>query len=143
MSNICVHAIPDATHPIAIIYPQEMRLREAWPDKDERVSLADLCANPKVNELVLNECIEVGKKSGFKDSEILQAVVLSAEEWTPESGFVTATHKLRREEITESYHAGISVCLFFFSSRCGHTGSSLITKSLLFAGGFRDAEILK
>ncbi|KAH9985899.1 long-chain-fatty-acid-CoA-ligase [Russula vinacea] len=108
VSNICVHAIPDATHPIAIIYPQEVRLRELWPDKDQRISLADLCANTKVNELVLNGCIEVGKKSGLKDSEILQAVMLTADEWTPDSGLVTATHKLRREKITEKYHAGIS-----------------------------------
>jgi hypothetical protein len=141
VSNICVHATPDANQPIAIIYPQEVRLRESWQDKDTRISLADLCANPKILELVLNECNAVGKKSGFKDIEMLQAIVLTADEWTPESGLVTATHKLRREQIAQRYEAGIRVRLFFFLSRRGHTGSSLITKSLLFAGGFRDSEI--
>ncbi|KAH9985898.1 long-chain-fatty-acid-CoA-ligase [Russula vinacea] len=108
VSNICVHATPDATQPIAIIYPHEVHLRAALPDEDPRTSLGDLCANPKVNALVLKECNAVGKKSGFKGIEMLQAVVLTADEWTPESGLVTAAQKLQRKKIAQRYEAGIS-----------------------------------
>ena len=115
MSNICVHATPDATQPIAIIYPHEVHLRAALPDEDPRTSLGDLCANPKVNALVLKECNAVGKKSGFKGIEMLQAVVLTADEWTPESGLVTAAQKLQRKKIAQRYDAEISVRLIFSS----------------------------
>ena len=109
MSNICVHAVPDATQPIAIIFPHEVHLRASLPDEDSRTSLADLCANPKVQALVLKECNATGKKSGFKGIEMLQAVVLTADEWTPESGLVTAAQKLQRKKIAQKYDAEILV----------------------------------
>ena len=112
MLNICVHATPDATQPIAIIFPHEGHLRAALPDEDPRTSLGDLCANPKVKALVLKECNATGKKSGFKGIEMLQAVVLTADEWTPESGLVTAAQKLQRKKIAQRYDAEISVRFF-------------------------------
>ncbi|KAN0120613.1 expressed putative fatty acid biosynthesis enzyme [Russula decolorans] len=107
VSNICVHAIPDATQPIAIIVPHEVHLRASLPDEDPRTSLGDLCANPKVKALVLKECNATGKKSGFKGIEMLQAVVLTADEWTPESGLVTAAQKLQRRKISQRYDAEV------------------------------------
>lgn len=112
VSNICVHAIPDATQPIAIIVPHEANLRTSLPDEDSRTSLADLCANPKVKALVLKECNATGKKSGFKGIEMLQAVVLTADEWTPESGLVTAAQKLQRRKIAQRYDAEVLVRFF-------------------------------
>lgn len=82
------------------------------PDEDSRTSLADLCANPKVKALVLKECNATGKKSGFKGIEMLQAVVLTADEWTPESGLVTAAQKLQRKKIAQKYDDEISVRFF-------------------------------
>ncbi len=109
MSNICVHAIPDATQPIAIIFPHEVHLRASLPDEDPRTSLGDLCANPKVKALVLKECNAAGKKSGFKSIEMLQTVVLTADEWTPENGLVTAAQKLQRRKVAQRYDTEISV----------------------------------
>ena len=117
MSNICVHAIPDATQPIAIIVPHEAHLRASLPDEDPRTSLGDLCANQKVKALVLKECNATGKKSGFKGIEMLQAVVLTADEWTPESGLVTAAQKLQRKKIAQRYDAEVLVRFFFPPSR--------------------------
>ena len=118
MSNICVHATAEATQPIAIIFPNEVHLRASLPDEDSGTSLADLCANPKVKALVLKECNATGKKSGFKSIEMLQAVVLTEIEWTPESGLVTAAHKLQRKKIAQKYDAEILVRFFFRSRLC-------------------------
>jgi long-chain acyl-CoA synthetase len=103
--------------PIAIIYPHEVHLRASLPDEDSSTSLADLCTNPKVNALVLKECNATGKKSGFKGIEMLQAVVLTADEWTPESGLVTAAQKLQRKKIAQRYDSEILV-RFFLSISC-------------------------
>jgi long-subunit acyl-CoA synthetase (AMP-forming) len=89
-----------------------VHLRASLPDEDPRTSLADLCANPKVKALVLKECNASGKKSGFKGIEMLQAVILTADEWTPESGLVTAAQKLQRKKIAQRYDAEISVRFF-------------------------------
>ena len=149
MSNICVHAIPDATQPIAIIYPHEGHLRAALPDEDPRTSLGDLCANPKVKALVLKECNAVGKKNGFKSIEILQSVVLTADEWTPESGLVTAAQKLQRKKIAQRYDAEVTVRVFYISPSCcvlscdtsTHVHWLISTDNKSFAGGFRGAKM--
>ena len=56
VSNISVHAIPEATQLIAIISPREGHLCAAPPDADARTSLGDPCANPKVKLLMLKGC---------------------------------------------------------------------------------------
>ena len=52
--------------------------------------LAELCKDGKVVEAALKELNAVGKKQGLKGMETLEAIVLTEEEWTPESGFLTA-----------------------------------------------------
>ncbi|KAI0263286.1 long-chain-fatty-acid-CoA-ligase [Gloeopeniophorella convolvens] len=103
VSNICVHATPDATQPLAIIVPHEGHLRGALSGDEATASLHDLCANPKVVALVLRECNAAGKKAGFKGIEMLQAVVLTPDEWTPESGLVTAAQKIQRKKIAQAF----------------------------------------
>ncbi|ESK92838.1 long-chain-fatty-acid- -ligase [Moniliophthora roreri MCA 2997] len=105
VGNICVHASQDAKQPMAIIIPHEAHLRHSLDAAglDSSASLADLCHDPKVKSLVLKECNVVGKKSGFKPMEILQAVILTPDEWTPESGLVTAAQKIQRKKIADTF----------------------------------------
>jgi len=111
VGNICVHASTDAKQPIAIIIPHEANLRHALQTRsigvDSNEHLSMLCHNDKVKDLVLKECNAVGKKNGFKSIEILQAVVLTADEWTPESGLVTAAQKIQRKKIAEAFDTEI------------------------------------
>lgn len=123
VANICVHASPDAKQPMAIIIPHEPNLRHALEsnsalgvDKDEH--LGKLCHDKRVSELVLKELNAVGRKNGFKALELLQAVVVTDEEWTPENGLVTAAQKLQRKKVAEHYEKEIKVRASFilFSS---------------------------
>ncbi|KAA1475922.1 long-chain-fatty-acid-CoA-ligase [Dentipellis sp. KUC8613] len=111
ISNICVHATPDAKQPIAIIIPHEAHLRHALPNiapdlKD--LDLAHLCNDKRIQEAVLKECNAAGKKNGFKTMELLQAVILTPEEWTPESGLVTAAQKVQRKKIANKFEDEIA-----------------------------------
>ncbi|KAF8584406.1 acetyl-CoA synthetase-like protein [Ramaria rubella] len=105
VANICVHANSDARQPIAVIIPHESNLRHAL--NGTSTDLAGLCKDPEVQALILRECNAAGKKSGFKSIEILQAVVLTADEWTPHSGLVTPAQKLQRRNIEQRYSAEI------------------------------------
>jgi long-chain acyl-CoA synthetase len=143
VSNICVYASTDAKQPIAIITPHDGNLRHAVQtgslgvDADGPLSV--LCHNDKVKELVLKECNAIGKKNGFKPMEILQAVILTAEEWTPENGLVTAAQKLQRKKIADMFIAEIKVrCVLVlirgWFSNLHHTGGlqeSMIVLSLV------------
>lgn len=111
VSNICVHASPEAKQPIAIIIPHEQNLRHTLESQsngiDATAPLSDLCHNKAVQELVLKECNAVGKKNGLKSMETLEAVILTAEEWTPENGLVTAAQKLQRTKVAKHFEKEI------------------------------------
>ncbi|KAF4611844.1 hypothetical protein D9613_003770 [Agrocybe pediades] len=110
VGNICVHAVPEAQQPMAIIIPHEAHLRNYLSNKglDSSRDFAALCADPAVQELVAKECNAIGKKNGFKAMEMLQAVVLTPVEWTPESGLVTAAQKIQRAAIAKAFRDEIN-----------------------------------
>ena len=55
------------------------------------------------------ECNLIGRKNKFKPFELLQAVVLTPDEWTPESGLVTAAQKIQRAKIAKTFKLQIDV----------------------------------
>ncbi|KAJ7040514.1 hypothetical protein C8F04DRAFT_1310939 [Mycena alexandri] len=59
----------------------------------------DARVDPKVAALVLRECNVAGKKA----TETLTAVVLTPDEWTPESGLVTAAQKIQRSAVAKKF----------------------------------------
>jgi len=114
VANLCVYGHPDARQPMAVIIPNESHLRHtlrqgAVGGVDADASLHTLCGQPEVRKLVLDNCNAIGKKNGFKPLEFLETVVLTDEEWTPESGLVTAAQKLQRKKIHEAFKSEIKV----------------------------------
>jgi long-chain acyl-CoA synthetase len=103
---------------MAIIIPNQIHLRHALQAKGIKsdATLAALCHDPVVQDLVVKECNAIGKKSGFKGQELLQAVVLTADEWTPENGLVTAAQKIQRSKIAKSFRDEINVRNIFLST---------------------------
>jgi len=49
-----------------------------------------LCRDEKVIDAAHKELNAVAKKNGLKGMELLESIVLTEDEWTPESGFLTA-----------------------------------------------------
>ena len=50
---------------------------------------------------------DYGLKNKLEKFELPSKVVLSNEEWTPESGLVTAAFKIRRRHIVDRYRSDI------------------------------------
>jgi long-chain acyl-CoA synthetase len=106
VGSICVHGNSDAKQPIAIIFPHEGNLRQALQSSKPDLAKADfhtICHNEEVGKMVMDSCNAAGKKAGFKGMEMLQAVILTNEEWTPENGLLTAAHKLQRKNISDAF----------------------------------------
>ena len=83
-ANICVYAQSDKTKPIAIIVPAEPALKKlAAENKVEGASIEELVHNKKLNSAVLKELQSAGKAGGLQGIEIIEGVVMSADEWTP------------------------------------------------------------
>ena len=104
---------------MAIIIPNEVHLRHVLQAKGIKsdTTFAALCHDPVVHDVVLKECNSIGKKNGFKAQELLQAVVLTPDEWTPENGLVTAAQKIQRAKIAKTFRDEIKVrCIPSLSS---------------------------
>jgi len=109
VQKLCLHADSDAKQPMAVVFPNEKNLRSAVKEHGfaDNEDLRTLCEDDKVKELVLSELNAVGKKSKFKQMELLQTVILDPEEWTPNNGMLTAAQKLQRKAIIKKHEQEI------------------------------------
>jgi len=138
-ANLCVHATSESQKPIVILFPHEVHLRELLasnanlpaPDTD----LHKLCEDQSLKEFYLRDLQAIAKKNGFKAIEIVQGVVLSPEEWTPESGLVTAAQKVQRKAVEKKYLEEIKVRIFVIIHHCYRSARLELTHILiLFVG---------
>ncbi|KAH8889686.1 acetyl-CoA synthetase-like protein [Thozetella sp. PMI_491] len=104
VANICVYADEQKAKPIAIIVPAEPALKKLAASagvSDEH--LEQLVHNKKVQTAVLKELQNAGRAGGLSGIEIIEGVVVSDEEWTPQNGLVTAAQKLNRKGILQKF----------------------------------------
>lgn len=86
VGNICVYAASDKNKPVAIVIPAEPALKSLASESGVKGNgLEDLCHDDKMNAAVLREMQAAGKKGGLSGIEIIEGVVLSDEEWTPQN----------------------------------------------------------
>lgn len=108
VANLCVYASPLHAKPIAIVNPVPTVLCKlakeiGEPDND----YTKLCDRPKVQSAVCKMLQSVGKQHGLQGIELIQGVVLSEEEWTPQTGLVTNAQKLNRKALIERFGKAI------------------------------------
>jgi long-chain acyl-CoA synthetase len=109
-----VHTSQDTKQPLAMVTLHEAHLCHVLQDSgsenksvDANGSLADLCHNQEIEDLIVKKCNTLGKKNGFKPMEVLRVVTLTSDEWTPESGLVTAAQKTQRAKIANTFENGV------------------------------------
>ncbi|KAE8329120.1 hypothetical protein BDV39DRAFT_172578 [Aspergillus sergii] len=108
VGNICVYAAQDQDKPIAIIVPVEAALKKlAHENGIEGDTLETLVHNEKLKGIVLKQLQTAGRAGGLKGIEIINGVVLSDEEWTPQNGYMTAAQKLQRKKIVGHFQKEI------------------------------------
>ncbi|KAK2044137.1 AMP-binding enzyme [Colletotrichum somersetense] len=86
VANICVYADAKQAKPIAIIVPAEpalLKLAESIGVKGN--NLEELVHDKKLQSTVLKELQNAGRSGGLSGIEIIEGVVMSDEEWTPQN----------------------------------------------------------
>ncbi|KAK2738355.1 long-chain fatty acid-CoA ligase [Onygenales sp. PD_40] len=108
VANIMVHAAEDQAKPIAVIVPAEPALIQlAKANGIDGENIEALVHSSKLNGIVLRELQNAGRAGGLKPFEIIDGVVLSDEEWTPQNGYITAAQKLQRKKIYKHFEKDI------------------------------------
>jgi len=103
VSNICVYADQNKVKPVAIIFPAEPALEKLGKELGLGSQVHQLVHNDKIKSHILQDLLSVGKKGGLSGIELLQAVVLTDEEWTPQNGLTTAAQKINRSQIVKKH----------------------------------------
>ncbi|EXJ54396.1 long-chain acyl-CoA synthetase [Cladophialophora yegresii CBS 114405] len=108
VGNICVFAAQDKAKPIAIIVPVEAALQKiATANGIKGESLEEMVHDEKLNGVVLKEVQKAGRESGLAGIEIIDGIVMSDEEWTPQNGFISPAQKVQRKKIQQRYEKEI------------------------------------
>ncbi|XP_042869237.1 long-chain-fatty-acid--CoA ligase 4-like isoform X1 [Penaeus japonicus] len=109
VENICVYAESSKNNVVAIVSPVQKNLEElAMALGREDLRREKLCMDDDVNKAILKELLATGKKAKLEKFEMPGALYLTSEQWTPDTGLVTAAFKLKRKSIQTRYQDAIN-----------------------------------
>ena len=109
VENICIHADPSKDFCIAIVVPNRNALQELSEtlQGDPNAAIEDLFKDSKVITKVTETLRTYALQNGLEKFEAPQKIALVLDEWTPDSGLVTAAFKIRRLFVTKKYEKEI------------------------------------
>ena len=106
IESICLHADPSQDFVVCIAVPNMAALGETLSGAigiKAPPATADSCTDESVQRKVIQVLTEYGLKNGLEKFELPKKIALVMDEWTPDSGLVTAAFKIRRRFIVEKY----------------------------------------
>ncbi|KAI8146982.1 hypothetical protein BJV82DRAFT_597309 [Fennellomyces sp. T-0311] len=104
VNNICVYADSLRPRPVALVVPVEPATRKLAGELGvQSKDWEDICNDASVKKAVLGAIQSQGKEAGLKPAEMLIDIYLCHEEWTIESGLLTAAQKLKRQDIVKKF----------------------------------------
>lgn len=105
VENICV--VGDSAHNflVALVAPNKLQLMRTSNNNN---NLQEICRDPDVITAIHKSLAVVGKKAGLGRVEIPAKIHVCDLEWTPASGLVTATLKVRRKQLMDYYKSEIA-----------------------------------
>ena len=103
VENICVYGDPYRSFIVALVVPSKTHLEIMAHDIGKTIPYDMLFNDKDVHELTLKELTAHGLRNRLQKFELPQAVTLVREQWTPESGLITASFKMKRKKIQTFY----------------------------------------
>ena len=108
VDSVCIIAQSDQMYTAAVIVPDKDNLSKLSKEIGKYgFSVAELCQDNAVKQAFCDRLSKYGISMGLQKFEVPKKVALSLDEWTPESGLVTAAMKLKRKELENYYSSDI------------------------------------
>ena len=105
VDSVCIIAQSDKSFTAAIVVPDKDNLARLSKELGKYgFSVEELCHDNAVKQAFCERLSQYGISMGLEKFEVPKKVALFLDEWTPESGLVTAAMKLKRKEL-ESYYS--------------------------------------
>ena len=124
IDSICIVVHPDQTFATAIIIPDSRNLTQLSEEIGKYgFTVDELCLDDAVKNAFCQRLFTYGISHGLEKFEIPKKITLVTDEWTPESGLVTAAMKLKRKELEKYY--SIEIQTMYMSSKFESQGLSI------------------
>lgn len=107
IDNVCLYADPSKNYLIAIVVPDRSQLKDLAAKSNDAQSLEDLIKDSEIEKKIVALAVSYGQRNGLERFELPTKLILTLEEWTPDSGLVTAAFKIRRRQIVDHYKQDI------------------------------------
>ena len=94
---------------IALVVPNNRALKQlAKQLNKESLTHTEMCRDQEIIKEVIKALRDHGMQANLQKNEIPTKIMLVTEDWTPDSGLVTAALKLRRKNIQDKYRLDIN-----------------------------------
>ncbi|KAL8133723.1 long chain acyl-CoA synthetase 9, chloroplastic-like [Apium graveolens] len=106
---IVLHADSFYSYCVALVVASQSALEE-WAQKQgiKYADFSDLCQKEEAVKEVLGSLVKVGKAARLEKFEIPAKIKLLSEPWTPDTGFVTAALKIKRDAIRKAFSGDLA-----------------------------------
>jgi len=101
--GICCYGDGDMDRPVALMQLNEVVAMSWAKDNGVNGDFDTVKKSKELNDAVLKDMHNEGKKGGLSRLEKLAAVTFLGEAWTPENGCLTAANKLQRRTVVEVF----------------------------------------
>ncbi|XP_067949293.1 long-chain-fatty-acid--CoA ligase 4-like [Watersipora subatra] len=106
VDNICVFANSMHMYTVAIVVPNPKALQQLADSMEISSGWAALCSNPAITEQVLKQ-MKAQAQGSLQKFEVPQKIMLTEEVWTPDTGLVTDSLKLKRKPLSDHYSTAV------------------------------------
>merc|ERR1711997_686865 len=108
IESICLHADPSKDFAVAVAVPNMTALSELAETLSMEIAPDKLCTDETLKAKVITTLNTYGLRNGLQKFELPNKIALITDEWTPDSGLVTAAFKIRRIFIVKRYENDIA-----------------------------------
>ena len=109
VENICVYGDPYRTYIVALVVPSRPHLERMANELGKTIPYEKLLTDKDLTEQALTELNAHGLRNRLQKFELPQALTFVKEQWTPESGLITASFKMKRKKIQTFYQKYIDL----------------------------------
>ncbi|KAH7941366.1 hypothetical protein HPB49_012732 [Dermacentor silvarum] len=111
VDNVLAYGSSLHTYLVALVAPNHQQLQRLARDlgrAKRELTLKELCEDTEVAKAAAESILAFARKSELQKTEVPLKLKLCAEDWTPETGLVTATFKIRRKPLQNFYERDIN-----------------------------------
>ena len=103
VDNVCVFGDSNRTFTVALIVPLKTHLDKVAKTLGLTMEHEQLINDINIKLHIMKDLISHGIESGLEKFEIPKDIALVSEDWTPESGLISTSFKVKRKKIQIDY----------------------------------------